>query len=477
MANAPVPMIPRPFSQPGLTLNQIISILWARRRFIVNSVIATTLLAVVISLLQKNRYEAMVSLLVDFQVSDPLTGRDFPIGLTNSYLATQVEMINNSRTLQDVVAKLELTADEEFTDGYHGEGGPDGLRHWAEKTLREHLLVTRGFDSRFIYITAEADDADKAALIANTVAEAYLQQYRALTSDPAVARSRHYRSQLADLRAEVDAAQDKLSAFRAEAGLIDTADNPGMEENRLLSLSAQLVEAQRLRREAEQRRARVGNLDNNVLDSQLIQQLKVQLATLQAQYAELGASLGSRHPDLVSLEEQIAAAQGRLDAETARYSAGAQADLTAARSEEKQLTAAVEQQRAKVAELRQQQDQASRYERELASAKQIYDRALTNYDQVLFDANSNYTNIMVSSPATRPLKKSSPKRTLNVLIGMFAGGFLGVTGALIAELLQRKIRCRDDLELDLGIPVLIELRDPTPAMTASRWAPRLPRLS
>jgi hypothetical protein len=37
-----------------------------------------------------------------------------------------------------------------------------------------------------------------------------------------------------------------------------------------------------------------------------------------------------------------------------------------------------------------------------------------------------------------------------------AGGFLGLVVPLVYELTNRRVRCRDDLERDGGVPVLAE---------------------
>jgi capsular polysaccharide biosynthesis protein len=39
-----------------------------------------------------------------------------------------------------------------------------------------------------------------------------------------------------------------------------------------------------------------------------------------------------------------------------------------------------------------------------------------------------------------------------------AGLILGLFGPFLFELLNRRVRCRDDVERELGVPVLAELR-------------------
>jgi len=47
---------------------------------------------------------------------------------------------------------------------------------------------------------------------------------------------------------------------------------------------------------------------------------------------------------------------------------------------------------------------------------------------------------------------------LNVLVAIFVGGFLGVVFALIAELINRRVRLPEDLVFAARAPVLGELK-------------------
>ncbi len=94
---------------------------------------------------------------------------------------------------------------------------------------------------------------------------------------------------------------------------------------------------------------------------------------------------------------------------------------------------------------------------ELASAEAVYKKALDGHDQVMFVSSGGYRNIEFVSRATPPPKPSKPKVALVMLLAAVAGIGLGLTIPFCYELLNRRVRCRDDMERDLGIPVLIEL--------------------
>jgi succinoglycan biosynthesis transport protein ExoP len=113
--------------------------------------------------------------------------------------------------------------------------------------------------------------------------------------------------------------------------------------------------------------------------------------------------------------------------------------------------------------VRRVQDEGAKYQLEFDTAQAGYKQALEGYDKVMIGASGQYSNVSFVSRATAPLKPSKPKTKINLLIGALLGGFLGIAIPFGRELLARRVRCRDDLERDHGIPVLVEF-DPMPVL-------------
>ena len=79
--NNPAP-VPSNLITPGLSLAQLIAILWAYRFWIVGATLSMAIVSVVLSkLVLPKTYESTATLLIDFAVNDPITGRDLPTGL------------------------------------------------------------------------------------------------------------------------------------------------------------------------------------------------------------------------------------------------------------------------------------------------------------------------------------------------------------------------------------------------------------
>ena len=456
-AHSPAPVIPQQYAHPGLSLAQIFAIVRAYQKK--SLLIAAVLLAVagvIIKLLPKT-YVATTTLMMNYEVNDPMGGKEFPIGLLGSYISTQMEIMQSAEVLLPVVDDLKLTQDREFSSGFNGR--PDKLRDWVKDNLVKNLTIEQGkYGSQLMYISAASQDATKAAQIANTLADIYMAQQLTRVNDPATDRAQRYSAQLAELKSKVSAAQDKVTAFRQHAGITDLqAGNADTEEALLTSLEQRYQEAQNQRRNAEVKQSGNQAVSNEVIASNLVQGLKTQLALQQAQLAQARTTLGPNHPKVIELQSQIVATQKSIDTEIGTYTRGSASELTGAQQLEQKLAAAVAEQHSKVLAVRRFQDEGAKLLLELETAQTVYKRALEGYDQIMAAAGGKYSNVSVVSRAQVPLEAERPKK-LKLLLAAALGALLcGLLGPMAYELvLNRRVRCRDDVERDLGVPVLAE---------------------
>jgi succinoglycan biosynthesis transport protein ExoP len=455
--DAPVvtPVIPLNFVYPGLSPAQIFSIIRAHRRLttlIVLMVLSLTALALV---LWPRTYTAMVTLMVNYEVNDPLNGKELPVGQLSSYIATQVELMQTPEVLLAVVDRLKLTQNRDYAGGYRGSSGT--LREWAAKELSKNLMIYQGqMGSQLIYLAYSARDPTEAAQVANTVAEIYKEQDFSRATGPPGERAKRYAEQLSELKGKVDQAQKDVTAFHQRNALIDEGNKTNVDLALLETLEERLLEAQNTRRAAEARASGDQAVNDQVLSSTLVQTLKTQLAAQEARLAHFNSIYTSQHPDVLEFQAQVQDARRSLASAVRSYSANASAALITAQRLEQSLLRALVEQRAKVLAKGQLHDEAAKYLLALESSQAVYKRALESYDQIMFVSGGRYTNVSFISRATPPVRPSKPKILTGLILGCMAAFILGLGLPLGFELFNRRVRCRDDLERHHGIPVLVE---------------------
>jgi uncharacterized protein involved in exopolysaccharide biosynthesis len=76
---------------------------------------------------------------------------------------------------------------------------------------------------------------------------------------------------------------------------------------------------------------------------------------------------------------------------------------------------------------------------------------------VRLESRLDQTDIAVLNAAIPPLLPVFPKIPLNVVLSVIIGMMLGIGAALLTEMMNRRVRSRDDLTYAAGIPVLSEI--------------------
>lgn len=445
----------------GLSLVQVASIL--RFYWVYTMIIALVIVlfsSLVIKFLPKT-YIATATLILAPGKNDPLGATTIPndqMQLT-SHVATQVEIIQSPVILGRVVDQLQLTKDPEFTVGFVGSD-PGALREYAERNLAQSLKVDLGRGNELVYIAAAARSPVKAALIANTIAQTYMAEEEARLAGPAGDQARRYSEDLTQLRAKVEAAQDTLNSFLQKQGITDldqSHQTTDTESLALVTLEQHLLDAQNQRRALEANSTGEESVANEALSSQIIQQLKTQLATEQNKLAQLGAIYGAEHPKMVEVKNQLARTQQQLDDAYRTLAQNNSTQLQRARELESRYTQAVADQRTKVMKLRERQGEGAKLALELDSAQSVYKRALDGYDHFLFASADKSSDVSLVSSATPPVKATYPNKPKLLAASMLAGLAFGVALPFLYEMLfSRRVRCSDDLERSLGLPVLAQ---------------------
>ena len=448
-------VVPLNLVYPGLSPVQIVSILWAHRRLTILIVLLVLTVTAQLLLFWPRTYTGTATLMVNYEVNDPLAGKDLPIGQVGSYISTQVELMQGPGVLLAVVDRLNLTQDKEYASDYRGDRGT--LREWVAAKLAKTLAVYQSqLGSQLIYVTYSTTDPDQAAQVANTVAEVYKEQDHTRSAGPPAERAQRYAQQLSDLKSKVDQAQKEVTAFHQRNSVLDEGNKSNVDVVLLTNLEARLLEAQNMRRLAETRAVVDASVSDQVLSSQHAQLMKTQVAAQELRLAQLRRNYTPDYPEVREAQAQVEDSQRVLASLLQSYSANASAGVSGAQRLEAKLQVAVAEQRTKVLGQVRLRDEAAKYLLELESAQTVYKRALDGYDQIMFASNARQTNVSFVTRATPPVKASKPKVLSGILLGCIAAAVLGLGLPLMVELFSRRVRCRDDLERQHGIQVLAE---------------------
>lgn len=462
-----------------MSLFQYYSILKARSKLVGLAVLLTVLAAAAVTMLLPKTYTAMTTLLLDIKVREPAGGpalTSLMPEVLQGYLAAQAEVVASEKTATKVIQRLDLMNNKPFREKWESlSGEKNSFDLWLLQSLLKNLDVKTRRENNIISIAFSNQDPALAESITNAFAQAYLETDLDLKVEPARKSALWFDERTKAMRTRLELARNRLSEFERKNSVIVAADERmDAEYLRLNELSAQLAAVQTAAAEAESKRNQAGTLAE-VIQSPAVQTLRTDLARAQAKLRELGAQVGTNHPQYQRLEAEVTALRDRVAMEMAQVAGTVGAAARVSQQREAQIKAAYEAQKAKVLATKAVRDEGAVLLRDVEAAKREYDILLTGLAQTSLESLATQTNIVVLNRATKPLRPSSPKLKLNLLVAILAGTMIGAGVALALENLDRRFREAHEVSDVLQVPVLARIADAS-AKTRLALQDRTPRL-
>ena len=388
---------------------------------------------------------------------------------------SQVEILKSDGIALAVIQKLNLAQDPEFIDGSGGLIGTvlsaiEGLfsssgpmseataTRVAVKRLQSRLQVERLGLTYIITIGFTSLDPNRAASIANAVADAYIDDQLELKFQTARRAGKWLQERLQELREQASTAQRAVVDFKNKNDMVD-AGGRTINEQQLAEFNSELVLAQSQTAEARAKVDRVQSiLTSNSLDAtvdatvadtlrdDVINKLRDQYLELARRESDWATKYGADHLAVVNLRTQMSEIQGSIRAELQRIAETYKSDLEVAAQRE----SSVKRQLNQAVSLSQVNNEAQVSLRELETNAQsyqaLYDNFLQRYMESVQQQSFPITDARVISTASPPLGPSGP-RTLRVLVLVMVGGvMIGVMAGAWREFADRVFRTRNQVE-------------------------------
>jgi succinoglycan biosynthesis transport protein ExoP len=465
--------------RPSETLQVALGFLSRRYREIGIAVGIAVTLGVIYLLTATPSYTATASMLIDsnkmhlFQQQSAFS--DLPMDA--SAVESQVEVLKSENIALAVIKQLHLTEDPEFVGARAGLIGtlinfltapfvsetPDSesqfeLTRQAVNSFQNRLNIRRVGLTYVIEIGFRSYSADRAAQIANAVADAYVDDQLEAKYQAAKRAGVWLQARLRELREQASAAQLAVVNYKNKNDMVD-AGGRTINEQQLAELNSELVAAQSQTAEARAKADRVQSIlvsgtPDAAVDATVTDTLKDDVITkLRSQYLELSRRLadwtvkyGAEHLAVVNVRNQMSEIQNSVRAELQRIAETYKSDLEVARQRED----SIKQQLNQAVSLSQVNNQAQVSLRELQtnaeSYQALYDNFLQRYMESVQQQSFPISDARVISAATRPLFKSDPKSKLTLGVAVMLGLAFGVMVGAWREFVDRVFRTSNQVE-------------------------------
>ncbi|HEY4125956.1 MAG TPA: polysaccharide biosynthesis tyrosine autokinase [Rhizomicrobium sp.] len=448
---------------PGAS--EMARIIRARRTLILRVAAASVVLVAAILFILPTRYSASAVVMLEPRKNN-VTDLSAVLSQTPTdpaSLQNQIQILTSRELAGRVIDRLGLANDPEFkpSDGLFGSGNPNRTHDAVLDAFLKRLSVDAVGLSTSLNISFAARDAEKAARIANAVANAYVADQVNAKFEATARTTQWLMDRIQRLAIQVQASEEAVQRYKALNNLNDTFDGGSIVGQQMGAISTQLVTARADLAEKEATYARVTQLVKSghaadvsqVVASPLIAQLRAQETDLIQQQAELSTRYGPKHPKMIEIESQkknldakIAQEVGRV-VETAandRAVAGAQvASLETSLNGTEQTAVGENMARVKLKSL----------EANAASTQSMYQAFVARLRATQDSTADQMPDARVISRAPIPEYPNGPRKLFVIGAAIPAALLLGLLVALMAERIETGGTSRRGLPVLARIPV------------------------
>lgn len=455
------------------------------RWVIVGAIVACVALALVVTMLMTPKYTAVSTIeisresdkVTDFQgVEREATAAD------QEFYQTQYGLLQ-SRTLAERVANnLRLVDDPKFYDMF-GESGGDrpslalvngrfnpatraDRQFLAGQILLDNVEVVPARLSRLVDIRFTSPDAPFSAKVTNAWSDGFIETNFERKVQASSNGREVLQRQLAEYKQRLDESQRQLVEYAAREQIINlpsttSADGSKTQERSLVAddlgaLNAALNQATADRIAAESRVQRSGGAGASALalNNTAINNLRQRRAELAAQYQQLMVRFEPGYPAAQAIQSQIDQLDRSIGREESRVTGTVQAEYQQSLAREQALQARVNRLKGDFLDQRKRSIQYNIFQQEVDTNQALYDGLLQRFKEIGVAAGVGVNNISIVDAADVPVRPSSPRLLLNLLLGLVAGLGLGALLAYILEQLDEAIADPGEMERRLGLPLL-----------------------
>lgn len=381
--------------------------------------------------------------------------------LLDKFYNTQQDILTGRAVAELVVSRLALDRDPTFlpTSSEEGDASADDPRRTqrAVSVLRKATRLKPGLRSQVYELTVTDRDPQRAADLANAIAEAYREFSISLRQDLTSQTSQWLDGQVRGQREALE---------RSEQAIQDFSERNGIESLTLSQWSnraiARLGDLDRARATAELRAAeadvRKTSLEEWVgkghrpethpalADDADLRAIAEELNALERTLARKAERYLEKYPGQQADRDELALVRKRYDARVVELVEGVRIAEADARRELEYLNKRIEDERAEAQRLGSNEVEYNRLRREADTNAELYESVLRRAKEIQLSRNLESSNVNILERALAPTRPSHPRMLLSAFAVLLAAFVGGVLAAVVLETLDNTIKDPSEIE-------------------------------
>jgi capsular exopolysaccharide synthesis family protein len=445
-----------PQARDSIGLDEIFARLWQRRKSVLSAALAGLVTGALITAICTPVYRARTAIRLEGLNDRYQNLADiFPFstiaanGPGEAYLQNELKVLESQTLARRVANRLEIESAQSpgppvspsplskllaRLDRGRLSPSADDLRI---KAVERALTVRSSLKSQVVEIFFDSPDPARAAAGANSVVSEYVAINREAQLNTAHDTTEWLAEQISDLKTKLDKENNQLQAFAASSGLLYSANQSSLTEQRVREIQEELSKAQAERASRQSRyETAVSNSPESLPDgseNSLLREYDANLAAAQRDLIQFRSMYMPEHYKVIDAEARVAQLEAAIRVERKHIIERMRAEYDSAGRFERSLESTYHRQTRK---LESQTADTFRYnvlKHDLDSTQQLYDSLLHKAKEAGVTSALHATTVRVIDPARPPDVPYSPNLPLNCAVGLSSGLFLAITVILIQD--------------------------------------------
>jgi succinoglycan biosynthesis transport protein ExoP len=460
-------MEPVPVSQskiPGTAreLRHYIHVLRKRWRVLAGIVIVGAVIAFVYTIRQPKIYESSCSLVIESSAPQVLEGVKDVIEMgasSREFIQTQYRIIRSQEIAQKVIDRLGLAQTQPDAKGQLPS------RQIQVEQLIKQVKIVGVRESRIANINVRDKDPERAAKIANTFADTYIERNLDYKLDGARSASSWLGEQTVDLRKRLEDSELALYKFKRDHNLLDLGldDRQGMTRQNLQTLNSKLADIKARRIEIESIRKLIVAAKNDISekeslpeirDNPVVTKLRENYLELLKLKADLESRYGEKHPRIDNIYQQIQSIRRDYNRELDDVLKAFDKRYQAILDTESSLAKWMNQEKALALNLAKLEVEYRPMARDAENNAKVFGQVTQRHKEIDLTGLLRANNVRVLDRANAPRIPVSPNLTVNLSVGFVVGLLVGLLIAFAVEAMDNTVKTPEAAEELVGAPLL-----------------------
>ena len=362
-----------------------------------------------------------------------------------------------------------------------------GMEEVGFSSLDKMLTIQPVQGTDVLKISMQSPDPEQAQRFVNTLTEVFTEWNLLYKQEDRRSAREFIESQLLTVSENLHLAEEQLRTFRETEGSIAPSQETIAGINQLASLEANLgqvrIQKTEINERIEQARRQLAGQEETMISSTTISenpfvtQYRSRLADLEISLSGAKERYTTNHPSIISLQAEIDDVKAKLTEQIERvvgtetrtinpvhrdlYASiiSQEVELMALDARENALENLIKEYEGRLSHLPAKELELARLTREAKVLEELYVMLLTRNEEMRIAEAMQTADVQVIDAAVVPENPVKPRIKLNIAIGAVLGMFLGVGLAFLLEFVDNTIKTKEDVERQLGLPVLGQIPD------------------